>query len=269
MEEAMGKPYASMSEDEQKDLDHNIAKFISGETVKVNGKSVTIFDKAFNYWTTPNKGQGDMKVGEEDEDYFRQGMYGNPAETTTTADATVVQQIFRLTGSGAFTTESRAKFATASMVRQQMDLRKAGRQAEADNFTRIVRKKFSPWVKQWAADSRSAPATQVKLDIGMPSELNEVQDRELLLSLVERGFIELKDIAAGVNKEANNLGRFLLCQTILWSKDPAQKRQAKEIADQLGKNDEAIKKAIETTIRQLQSGDVAAPEPSGEQGPPM
>ena len=72
-----------------------------------------------------------------------------------------------------------------------------------------------------------------------------------------------------MNKAENNLGRVLLCETMLWSKNPAQRERAADIARRLGEGDKEIAGAIEKTKRKLLSGDVIGPEPSGEQGPPM
>lgn len=203
-------PYRNLDATLKKKFDEDLALFISGGIIERNNKKVSIFSSKFDDWTTKDVGQGQIKIGDEDEDYFRNGMYHQPAETTTTADEVVFTQIFEVTGNGQFEHETRAKFTADSIITMLEDFEEKGMKAEKNKYSSILRRKLRSWFNRYVSDARASAAAFQKML--RPHYKSDVRTPYVVLEFVRNHLLDLDVIAGSLDLPGFQLAANILAQ---------------------------------------------------------
>ena len=260
LEGIYGKKYGELSAADKKEFDQKLAQFLSGSIVEKNGKRTSIFTSKFSDWTDKDVGQGQIKIADEDEDYYRNGTFHNPSETTTLADSTVMEQIFSVTGNGQFDNETRARFAADSIVTMIEDFEEKGMTTERAQFIRITRRKMTQWFQRYVADARaSAVAFQKML---RPHHNADRRTEYIVLEFVRNEIIDLNTIASGLHLQGKLLSENILAQCNVYAHKlpPKLQGQLRTIMAGLTPEQRQSIKKVEESVR---SGNVEAPPSKG------
>jgi hypothetical protein len=168
-------------ENSQYKLDRYVAQMLATQPVEINGHQFSIFTDRYKYFTYKELGQGEVDVGKEDEDYYRE-IAGNHR-----ADTIVFKKIFGLTGSGQLTYESRASFFAKNMFNMPGDLESRGLADAKKNYLELTGKKMQHWMKVWLSDTRSEPVAEIIIN-----------GRYFCKELIKKGFVDISIIEKAI-----------------------------------------------------------------------
>ena len=206
------------------DLDRAIAQILSAQTVTIDGRHFTIFqdNAVYNAYRSPKTNeilryQGDVKAGEEDEDYVRE-HYSDVMIGSKSAISSYLDQ-----SNGHLRHESRAKFFFGTVIDRYETLVKDGQYEEADTFRQEMGEKLSSWLSGMLLDTRNDPLYEAE------AESKEFGNILAVPKLCELGFFTHETLETGFELNKGTLAKRLW--TIYNNTKPARDARIQEAAE--------------------------------------